>query len=85
MCGYFLCIGSWGPQPGAPVSVASVWDIEPPKSQAQSIEEIQMMEIERQRREADEREREREREIQVSDQRVNTFTKNLLLKIVNQV
>ncbi len=63
--GLISLVGSWGPQPGAPVSVASVWDIDPPKSQTQSLEEIQMMEMERQRREADEREREREREIQV--------------------
>ena len=40
-----LCtLGNWTPQP------TSVWDIEPPKSQAQSFEEIQRIEIERQRR-----------------------------------
>ena len=39
-----VLLGNWTPQP------TSVWDIEPPKSQAQSFEEIQRIEIERQRR-----------------------------------
>ena len=37
-------VGNWTAQP------ASVWDIDPPKSQAQSFEEVQRLEMERQRR-----------------------------------